>query len=216
MRTGSPSTANASAPGARVPEAVLGGIEAHLRQRELRRDELHQRARRLRREAQGAMGRLLEGQDVSRELEEVRRTAAELADWLRREGRGDEGLAHDALQESVEALLLQAVVRGEPLPGPTELGVDPEPYLMGLGDTAGEVRRLALDRLGAGDLAGAELHLATLDHLVRTLMRFDTTRAIVALKPKQDVARSLLERTRGDVTLAKMLQRRAVPGSAPP
>ena len=27
----------------------------------------------------------------------------ELADWVRREGRGDEGLALDALQEGVEA-----------------------------------------------------------------------------------------------------------------
>lgn len=215
MRSGSPSSGDGGPAGARVPEPVLGAIEAHLRQRELRRDELHQRARRLRRAAQGAMGRLHEGQDVSAELAEVRRSAAELADWLRREGRGDEALAHDALQESAEALLLDAVVRGVPLPGPQELGMDPEPYLMGLGDTAGEVRRLALDRLGAGDLPGAEAHLRTLDHLVRTLMRFDTTRAIVALKPKQDAARSLLERTRGDVTMARVLRGRLPEGGAP-
>jgi translin len=209
MRTGSPSTGEGDAGAGRLPEPELAAIDRHLRQRELRRDELHQRARRLRRDAQGAMGRLHEGTATGEELDKIRREAAELTEWLRTEGRGEEGLAHDALQESAEALLLEALVRGRPLPGPAELGIDPEPYLMGLGDTAGEIRRLALDRLGAGDVAGAEARLATLDHLVRTLMRFDTTRAIVALKPKQDVARSLLERTRGDVTMAKLLQGRA-------
>jgi translin len=152
------------------------------------------------------MGHLHEGKDVTAELREIRTTAAELTDWLHREGRGDEGLAHDALQESAEAILLGAIVNGGELPGPTELGIDPEPYLMGLGDVVGEVRRLALDRLGSGDLPGAEAHLITMEHLFRTLLRFDTTRAIVSLKPKQDVARSLLERTRGEVTMARVIR----------
>ena len=209
MRSDSPTSGESARSGraARVPESVLGTIEAHLRQRELRRDELHQRARRLRRLAQGTMGQIHEGHVVDRELAEIRREAAELTDWLHREGRGDEGLAHDALQESVEAILLGAIIHAEPLPGPADLAVEPEPYLMGLGDVVGEVRRLALGHLGHGDLAAAEADLDTMEHLFRTLMHFDTTRAIVSLKPKQDVARSLLEKTRGDVTMARMLHR---------
>jgi len=158
------------------------------------------------------MGRVHEGRDVSADLAEIRREAADLSDWLRREGRGEEGLAFDALQESVEAILLGAIVRGEELPGPDSLGVDPEPYLSGLGDVVGEVRRLALDRLGAGDLAGAEAHLATMDHLFRTLLRFETPRSIAQLKPKQDSARSLVERTRGDVIMARVLSGRRTGG----
>jgi translin len=193
---------------------VLATIDQHLQQREHRRAELYQRARRLRRLSQGTMGKLHEGHDVADAIAEIRREMSELSAWLRKDGRGDEGLAHDALQESVEAVLLDAIVRHRPLPGPAELDVDPEPYLMGLGDVAGEVRRLALDRLAAGDLSGAEAHLATMDHVYRSLLRFDTTRAIVALKPKQDVARSLLERTRGDVTMAKVLGRSHRPPEA--
>jgi translin len=195
----------------RVPEPALVAIETHLRHRESRRDELHQRARRLRRLAQGTMGQIHEGKDVRAALAEVQASSKELAEWLRTDGRGDEGLAHDALQESAEALLLGAVVHGGPLPGPPELGLEPEPYLMGLGDLVGEVRRLALDRLRHGDLEGAEGYVATMEHLFRALMRFDTTRAIVALKPKQDVARSLLERTRGEVTMARVMSGRIVP-----
>jgi translin len=217
MTSGSPPSAEPP-PGtrARVPEPALAGIEAHLRSRETRRDDLHQRARRLRRLAQGTMGQIHEGKDVRAELAEIQGSAKELAEWLRSEGRGDEGLAHDALQESAEALLLGAVVAGGPLPGPSDLGLDPEPYLMGLGDLVGEVRRLALDRLRHGDLEGAEAHVVTMEHLFRALMRFDTTRAIVALKPKQDVARSLLERTRGEVTMARVMSGRTIAGGGTP
>jgi translin len=214
MTNGSPSSDNRSPPRppAGVPEAALAGIEAHLRQRELRREELYQRARHLRRLAQSTMSRVHAERTVPPAVAEVRRDLAELSDWLRREGRGDEGLALDALQEGVEAVLLGAVVEGVPLPGPSDLGVDPEPYLLGLGDVVGEVRRQVLDRLAHDDLAGAESYLALMDALTRDLLRFDTTRAIVQLKPKQDTARSLLERTRGEVVMARLHLRAHVEG----
>ena len=213
MTNDSPSSgSDPPAPRPGVPESALASIEAHLRQRELRREELYQRARRLRRLAQATMSRLHADHVVPPAVADVRRELADVADWLRREGRGDEGLATDALQEGVEAVLLGAVVAGTPLPGPNDLGVDPEPYLLGLGDVVGEVRRLTLDRLAHDDLAGAEAYLALMDILARDLLRFDTTRAIVQLKPKQDSARSLLERTRGEVVMARLHLR----GHAPP
>jgi len=210
----SDSTSSRPPPPEGVSEATLASIEAHLRQRELRREELYQRARRLRRLAQSTMSRIHADQAVPPAVAEVRRDLAELADWLRREGRGDEGLAFDALQEGVEGVLLAAVLTGTPLPGPSDLGVDPEPYLLGLGDVVGEVRRLVLDRLAHDDLAGAETRLALMDALTRDLLRFDTTRAIVQLKPKQDTARSLLERTRGEVVMARLHLRAHVPSGA--
>ncbi len=210
----SDSVGAAASPG--VPDPVLATIEAHLRQRELRREELYQRARRLRRLAQGTMTHLHAAGAADPELAEVRARTAELAEWVHREGRGDEPLAFDAFQEAVEALLLGAIASGRPLPGPADLGVDPEPYLLGLGDVVGEVRRRVLDRLGRDDLAGAEAELALMERLTRALLRFDTTRAIVQLKPKQDTARTLLERTRGEVVMARFLARAHPPGGAAP
>ncbi|MCI4369405.1 MAG: hypothetical protein L3K09_07585 [Thermoplasmata archaeon] len=213
MTSGSPRSAESSRlERVAVSEEALQGIDAHLRQREITRDELFQRARRLRRLAQGTMTRLHEGADVSSGLAEVARELSALSQSLRSEARGEDSIAHDAVQESVEALLLGAVVRGEPLPGPRELEVESEPYLQGLGDLVGEVRRLALTRLSSGDLERAEGYLALMERLYHSLMRFDTTRAIVALKPKQDTARSLLERTRGEVTMARVLERARIPG----
>ena len=215
MTSGSPSSGSDPPPApTEVPETALASIEAHLRQRELRREELYQRARRLRRLAQSTMSRLHAERTVPPAVADVRKELEELALWLRREGRGDEGLALDALQEGVEAVLLAAVLAGTPLPGPGELAVDPEPYLLGLGDVVGEVRRLALDRLAHDDLAGAEAYLALMDALTRDLLRFDTTRAIVQLKPKQDTARSLLERTRGEVVMARLHLRAHLPSAS--
>lgn len=214
MPNGSPSSADGGP--RRLSAASIAGIDRHLKEREERRDRLYERARHLRRRAQGAMGHIHEGRDVESDLSEIRSEARALAEWLRGEGRGEEGLAHDALQESVEALLLGAIVRDRALPGPEELGLEPEVYLLGLGDVVGELRRLALDKLGAGDVPGAERELLLMDHLAKVLASFDTTRAIVALKPKQDLARALVERTRGDLTMAKMLRGRTGPGAEGP
>jgi translin len=46
-----------------------------------------------------------------------------------------------------------------------------------------------------------------MESLYHTLLGFETARAIVSLKPKQDTARALLERTRGEVTMARLLHR---------
>jgi translin len=207
MAPGSPSSASPGAAPHALPESVLGSIETHLRQRELRREELYQQARRLRRLAQGTMTRLHVGSAEPSEIAGVRASLSDLSDRLRREGRADEPLVHDALQEGVEASLLAAIVGRESLPGPADLNVEPEAYLLGLGDVVGEIRRLALERLGADDLDAAERHLRLMEELTQSLLRFDTSRAIVQLKPKQDQARGLVERTRGEVVMARYLAR---------
>jgi translin len=212
MGRGSPSSASPGAGPPALGEAVLGSIETHLRQRELRREELYQQARRLRRLAQTTMTRLHVGLAQPSEVAAVRTSLAELSDRLRRDGRADEPLVHDALQEAVEASLLGAIVERAPLPGPGELAVEPEAYLLGLGDVVGEVRRLVLERLGSDDLDGAERLLRLMEELTGALLRFDTSRAIVQLKPKQDVARALVERTRGEVVMARFLARARPPG----
>jgi len=207
MRSDSPSTAERGPAGTPIPEPVLGGIEAHLRDREARREALYQRARRLRRLSQATVGHLHSHGSAPRELDEVRRGLAELAGAVRTDGRGDEPVALDAFQEAVEACLLGAIVARTALPTPAELGVEPEPYLLGLGDVVGEVRRLVLDRLGSDDLPAAEELLGLMERLSEALLRFDAARAIVQLKPKQDQARILLERTRGEVVMARCLLR---------
>lgn len=214
MTPGSRSSAKRAPGPAGLSEPVVRSIEVHLKRRERRREDLDARARKLRRHAQGTMIELHGGVASAADLHALRTEIRALTEYLDHGARVDASLTRDAFQEASEALLLAAIVDGRPLPSPTEIGVDVESYLLGLGDVVGEVRRLTLDRLAADDLDRAEAYLELMAHLHHTLMRFDTTRAIVPLKPKQDAARSLLERTRGEVVMARVGARNR-PKSAP-
>lgn len=156
------------------------------------------------------MARIHEGRGVHDEIVGLARSARALAERAHGEAGGDRGLAHDALQESAEAILLDCVVRGATFPSPRDLGLGPEEYLSGLGDLVGEMRRLTLSALSTGKLEDAEERLREMESVFRTLLRFEGPRAIISLKPKQDAARSILEKTRGDVALAQVLARAGV------
>src|SRR5207249_2926833 len=64
------------------------------------------------------------------------------------------GYVQDAQKEYCEATVTYRAVRGEPLPTPTELGVAAGPFLNGLGEAVGELRRYLLDRLRRDDCEG--------------------------------------------------------------
>jgi translin len=197
-----------------LSDTTLAEIERHLKQRERRRDELVERARQLRRQSQFVMHQLHQGRRLEEAIREVRAGARELTDAVRTEPGAEAGPVLAALQECVEATLLDATFQGGELPGPADIGVEPEPYLLGLGDVIGELRRRVLEALSDGELAEAERLLALMEELTQALARFEAPRSIVALKPKQDTARALVERTRGDLTLARLLHRARLPPAA--
>ncbi len=60
------------------------------------------------------------------------------------------GMAYNALSEYVEAIVLYDIVTGKDIPGYEELGIPPTPYLQGLGDVVGELRRLVLEEIRRG------------------------------------------------------------------
>jgi translin len=111
------------------------------------------------------------------------------------------GFLGDASKEYAEARLTAALFAGEPPPLPAELGVDSAPYLNGLGETVGEMRRRMLDRMRAGDLAEAERLLAGMDAICELLADLDYPDAMTGgLRRTTDVARALIERSRADLT----------------
>ena len=73
------------------------------------------------------------------------------------------GFLHDAEKEYAEARLCAAMVRGEPLASPAELGVMAHSWMRGLAEAASELRRNVLDRLRAGDFDAGEALLAVMD-----------------------------------------------------
>jgi translin len=113
------------------------------------------------------------------------------------------GYTQDALKELVEAHVLYAFVRGEDLPGPAELAAPPAAYLNGLAEAASELRRFALDLIRLGRTTEGEPYLALMDEVYSHLVTMDFPDALTGgLRRTTDVLRGVLERTRGDLTVA--------------
>lgn len=113
------------------------------------------------------------------------------------------GYVQDAHKEFAEACLTRAIIGGDPLPGPEALQVDDAVYLNALGEAAGELRRHVLDAIRYGQLDRAEKMLEVMDEIYGVLVQVDYPDAVTnALRRTTDMVRGVLERTRGDLTLA--------------
>ena len=113
------------------------------------------------------------------------------------------GYTQDAIKEFAEASITVALIDHEDLPLPEELGVEYATYLNGLAEAAGELRRRCLDILRQGYSGEAERLLTCMDEIYGVLVTMDYPDAVTnGLRRQTDVARSLLERTRGDLTIS--------------
>ncbi|MCS6773542.1 MAG: haloacid dehalogenase [Anaerolineae bacterium] len=113
------------------------------------------------------------------------------------------GYTQDALKEFAEASLTLAIARGEALPDPESLGVDYAPYLNGLAEAAGELRRRALDHLRTGHSQESERLLVAMDEIYDVLVTMDFPDAITGnLRKNADTVRGVLERTRAELTIS--------------
>ena len=118
------------------------------------------------------------------------------------------GFVTDAQKEYAEARLTAAALIGERLPGLDEVGVPASAWLNGLAETIGELRRRALDRLAADALDEAVACLEGMDEAYAVLVTMDFPEGVTdGLRRATDVARGLVERTRGDVTNALVQDR---------
>jgi translin len=118
------------------------------------------------------------------------------------------GFLQDAQKEYAEALATRALVAGDPVPPPEDVGVGDAPYLNGLAETVGELRRHLLDVLRQGDLARATALFAAMEEIHGLLVDLDFPDAITGnLRRSTDVARSIIERTRSDLTLTVIQER---------
>src|SRR5690606_6344289 len=75
------------------------------------------------------------------------------------------GFLHDAQKEYAEARTTLALLSGQPLPEPEDLGVEYPAYLNGIAEAVGEMRRMLLDRLRRGEYDGCEEILEAMDDI---------------------------------------------------
>ena len=117
------------------------------------------------------------------------------------------GIIHDAEKEYAEAWATLHLVLGRELPNPDSLQVGYAAYLNGLGEAAGELRRYILDTLRRGEVGRSEELLDIIDDIYTLLVTIDLPDAVTGgLRRTTDMVRGVLERTRGDLTLARQQQ----------
>jgi translin len=111
------------------------------------------------------------------------------------------GLFDAALQEYSEANIFLKLIEESRFVTPKEINVPSVDYVLGLADVIGECRRFVLDSLREGDTKKGGECLQIMDAIYIELMAMDEAYMLVpGLRRKCDVARKIIEITRGDVT----------------
>ena len=145
-----------------------------------------------------------EAETMETQLQEARQLADTLRDSLA--AHPDlfyAGYTQDALKEFVEANVTCALIKNEPLQTPEGLRVEPATFLNGLAEVVGELRRRILDILRHGYSQEAERLLGYMDEIYSVLVTMDYPDAITnGLRRQTDLARSIIEKTRGDITFS--------------
>ena len=118
------------------------------------------------------------------------------------------GYSQDALKEYAEANIVYALVDDGELPTPEDLKLENATYLKGLSEAVGELRRRCLDILRSGHSNEVERLLEHMNEIYAVLVTMDYPDAVTGgLRRLTDISRSLIERTRGDITLSVRQER---------
>jgi translin len=186
-------------------KSLLDRIQVELKEKEEVKDELRQDMRRATRLSKQAI--LFTHQERFDDAKKLLKEATELFAKLEKvsENQPDlvyTGMVDAAYQEYAEAHAFLTLIRQKRFPDPRKLNVPSIPYVLGLGDVIGELRRRSLDLLRKGDVRTAEKCLEIMDHIYVEITAMDDAYLLVpGLRRKCDVARHVIEATRGDITI---------------
>jgi len=185
-----------------LEEAVEGARRA-LEAEDEAREQLLNLTREITRLARQIIFKLHDGDLES--AEELLRRASELVDKVHVFKSANprlyySGVVASAYVEYVEARMLYCYIKGEKIPSYEELKVEPEHYLLGLADFAGELRRLLLKHLSSGNYDSAKLELTLMEKVYRLLASIAVPDALApGLRRKVDVLRAVVESSLRDL-----------------
>jgi translin len=185
-------------------KAILKKVREELTQKDKVREDAHQNMRKATSLSKQSI--LLMHQKKYAQAEKMIEAAKEIISKL--QGSAEEypqiiygGMFSAALQEYAEANIFHGLIQEARFVTPDEINVPSIEYVLGLADVIGEYRRLVLDALREGDVEKGQQYLTTMDGIYIELMAMDEAYMLVpGLRRKCDVARRIIEATRGDVT----------------
>ncbi|MEM2111711.1 MAG: hypothetical protein QXX08_07525 [Candidatus Bathyarchaeia archaeon] len=112
------------------------------------------------------------------------------------------GSVDSAFQEYAEACIFLKLVKEKRFVDFGEINVTMDSYVLGLSDVIGEFRRRALDSIRKGEDKLAEESLEYMESIYSELIKHDELFILIpGLRRKCDVARHVIEATRGDVAI---------------
>jgi translin len=185
-------------------KSILKEVKEELTQKDELRENAHQNMRKATSLSKQAI--LLMHQKKHEEARKQIDKAKEIISKLQGLAKEHPGIVYSgmfsaALQEYSEANILLRLIQESRFVTPDEVNVPAVDYVLGLADVIGEYRRLALDALREGDAEKGEKCLKTMDEIYIELMAMDEAYMLVpGLRRKCDIARRIIEATRGDIT----------------
>jgi translin len=185
-------------------KSILKEVKEELTQKDELRENAHQNMRKATSLSKQAI--LLMHQKKHEEARKQIDKAKEIISKLQGLAKEHPGIVYSgmfsaALQEYSEANILLRLIQESRFVTPDEVNVPAVDYVLGLADVIGEYRRLALDALREGDAEKGEECLKTMDEIYIELMAMDEAYMLVpGLRRKCDIARRIIEATRGDIT----------------
>jgi translin len=184
---------------------VLKKIEIELRERERIKDELFDGMRKATRLSKQAIFSIHKNQLHKAEelLQESRALFTNLEEIPKEHQKFIySGIVYSAQQEYAEACIFLRLVQDGKFIDPVRIDVPSTSFLLGLADTVGELRRRTLNCLRHNDVGQAERNLEMMEKIYDELVVLDEAfHAVSELRRKCDIARRIIEITRGDVTI---------------
>jgi len=185
-------------------DEFLKKIQKEIEKREEVRQKIQSTMRSATRQSKMAIlmvhqGRLEEAESMLKDVSNLFSQLTELADDYAELTHS--GVVDAAYQEYSEACILLRLVEENRFASFEEIGVPISSYILGLADVIGELRRKALDSLREGKVSMAEGFLNLMDQIYIDLNGMGDAYFLVhGLRRKCDIARRIIEATRGDVT----------------
>jgi len=142
--------------------------------------------------------------DARKKLDSARELIQELEEVLKdHQDLLYTGFVYSAQKEYAEGCATLSIIVDGTIPDPDDIKVGYAAYLNGIAEAAGELRRHVLDTIRKGDTARCEELLEAMDDIYGILVTMDFPDAMTGgLRRTTDSTRGILEKTRGDLTVA--------------
>ncbi len=177
---------------------VVDDLSMQLREREKNQDKVLPLSREVVRYCANAIRHLHTGDKA--ECERVIKELTVKVRELQEVGKAFPNIIDQPLQEFAEIKIFHSLLFHKPMPSPEDLQIPVKPYLGGVADCVGELRRALQLALKDGDHKEAEYYFQCMNEMYDELMVLKFSASLVgSLKHKQDMVRGQLEHSRSEM-----------------